>query len=200
MRVSSVPMSFSYIVKRRLSSLTFRSRKPRSYSKCSIAFLTTELDGINVTRLAPIGDPAHEIIRHATAEKVDLIMMPTHGHGPFSAIHPWLGDGKLLHDAPCPVWTSAHLETALPPAPQYFTNILCAIDLDERGVKTLRFAGKFASFTGAKLIVAHATPVMETSPDACLRAGAWFKGRQAFVACDLLLPCDTARCIDSQSV
>ena len=131
-------------------------------------FLTTELDGISVTRLVRIGDPAHEIIRHATAEKVDLIMMPTHGHGPFRRFVLGSVTAKILHDAPCPVWTSAHLEAALPPAPQYLTNILCAIDLDERGVETLRFAGRFASFTGARLIVAHATSVVETLPDAYL--------------------------------
>ena len=43
--------------------------------------LRQELDGIAVKRLLLKGDPAREIVQAAREEKVDLIVMSTHGHG-----------------------------------------------------------------------------------------------------------------------
>jgi nucleotide-binding universal stress UspA family protein len=39
------------------------------------------------------------------------------------------------------------------------------VDLDERGVHTLRYAGNFARHLGATLIVAHAVPGLEILPE-----------------------------------
>jgi len=45
--------------------------------------LRSELDTIAVKRLLLRGDPAREIAQTARDEKVDLIVMSTHGHGVF---------------------------------------------------------------------------------------------------------------------
>ncbi len=42
-----------------------------------------EFSGLNVRRVTVPGEPAREIIDFAAAHSVDLIMMTTHGHGPF---------------------------------------------------------------------------------------------------------------------
>ena len=72
--------------------------------------LRTELDGITVKRLLLRGDPAREISRTARDEKVDLIVMSTHGPG---AVYQFLLGSvaaKVLHDSDCSVWTGAHVE------------------------------------------------------------------------------------------
>src|ERR1700691_1597376 len=72
--------------------------------------LHPELDEITVKRLLLRGDPAREISQVARDEKVDLIVMSTHGHG---AIYRFLLGSvaaKVLHDSDCPVWTGAHVE------------------------------------------------------------------------------------------
>ena len=35
-----------------------------------------------VTRVVVEGDPSREIVRYAAAQRIDLILMPTHGYGP----------------------------------------------------------------------------------------------------------------------
>jgi Universal stress protein family len=47
------------------------------------SFLKSELQNISTTRLMHEGDPARLIVEYAEKENVDLIMMPTHGYGPF---------------------------------------------------------------------------------------------------------------------
>jgi nucleotide-binding universal stress UspA family protein len=128
-------------------------------------FMPGEFEGLKVTRLVRIGDPASQIVRCANEEAVDLIMMPTHGYGPFRRFVLGSVTAKVLHDATCPVWTSAHLNVGAARAPQNFTNILCAVDLDRKGVETLRYAAGMASETGARLTVAHAIPSVETVPE-----------------------------------
>jgi hypothetical protein len=48
--------------------------------------LTTELDGVPVTRITNAGDPGFRITEVAHHQGVDLIMMPTHGRGLFRSL------------------------------------------------------------------------------------------------------------------
>ena len=133
-------------------------------------FLVEEFAGLKVQRLVRTGDPAHEIVSYVNNEKADLIMMPTHGRGPFRRFVLGSLTSKVLHDAPCPVWTSAHLDVERPPASLNLSSILCAVDLDDTGVHTLRYASNFARLVSAKLTVAHSVPAVETLPEAYLDA------------------------------
>ena len=45
-----------------------------------------EFADLNVDRVAEIGDPAETITRYAHTQGADLIMMPTHGYGPFRSL------------------------------------------------------------------------------------------------------------------
>jgi nucleotide-binding universal stress UspA family protein len=129
-------------------------------------FLPDEFAGLNVRRYVVTGDPAHEIVGYAKNEKADLIMMPTHGRGPFREFVLGSVTTKVLHDTPCPVWTSAHLDEERPPALPFLASLVCAVDLDDIGTHTLRYAGNFARVTGARLTVAHAVPAIEALPAA----------------------------------
>lgn len=129
-------------------------------------FLVDELRGLKVARHVAIGDPAQEIVRYANDEKADLIMMPTHGRGPFRRFVLGSVTAKVLHDTPCAVWTSAHLDIERIPVPSNLTSVLCAVDLDDTGSHTLRYAGDFARLIGATLTVAHAVPAVQTRPEA----------------------------------
>ena len=80
-----------------------------------------------------MGDPAYEITQYAEKNGVDLIMMATHGYGKFRSVLLGSVALKVLHDAPCPVWTSAHPEDAV--AKARISNILCVIEDEEAGTK-----------------------------------------------------------------
>ncbi|MGA8595805.1 MAG: universal stress protein [Bryobacteraceae bacterium] len=45
------------------------------------------------------GDPAAAIVKCAQAEQVDLIMMPTHGYGPYRKFLLGSVTAKVLHDS-----------------------------------------------------------------------------------------------------
>ena len=60
---------------------------------------------VEVTRQVVVGSPSHEIIKVAAAEKVDLIVIATHGRTGFS--HLFMGSvaERVVRTAPCPVLT-----------------------------------------------------------------------------------------------
>jgi nucleotide-binding universal stress UspA family protein len=142
--------------------------QPERLNQLLETFATEEFAGMKVRRQVTAGDPAGEIVRYAHNEKVDLIMLPTHGRGAFRRFVLGSVTAKVLHDTPCPVWTGAHLDVQQSAAPPNLTNIVCAVDLDDIGMHTLRYAGDFCRVTGATLIVAHAVPAVETLPEAYL--------------------------------
>ncbi len=74
------------------------------------------------------GDPANAILALAEQAKPDLIMMPTHGYGPFRNFVLGGVTTRVLHRAHCPLWTSAHTEAAAM-QPTGIGKILCAVDL-----------------------------------------------------------------------
>lgn len=121
-------------------------------------------EGLKIQRFVVLGDAAHSIITCAHNEKADLIMMPTHGRGAFRRFVLGSVTTKVLHDAECPVWTSAHLEEQASAPPSY-RNILCAVDLDDIGQHTVKYAGGLTQRFGGTLTVAHAAPAVETRPE-----------------------------------
>src|SRR5437762_13071951 len=73
-----------------------------------------EFADLTVNRVAEIGDPAENITTYAHTQGADLIMMPTHGYGPFRSLLLGSVTAKVLHDAQCPVWTATHVEDRPP--------------------------------------------------------------------------------------
>jgi nucleotide-binding universal stress UspA family protein len=119
-------------------------------------FAAHELSGISVIREALEGDPAHQIVSYAEAHKVDLIMMPTHGHGPFRALLLGSVTAKVLHDTHCLVWTGIHAGELTAHSPDRWKRILCAVDTNEHGESLLKWASDFALQQGLELQLVHA--------------------------------------------
>ena len=114
-----------------------------------------------VKRLLLRGDPAREIARTALDEKVDLIVMSTHGHGALYRFLLGSVAAKVLHDSDCPVWTAPHLEET--PAREFsIRNILCAVDLSPHSRNTVSRAAQMAAEFSAGLTLVHITADIET--------------------------------------
>jgi hypothetical protein len=63
-------------------------------------YLRSELQNVSkMEKLVENGDPAHVIAEYARKEHMDLIMMPTHGHGPFRRL---LLAPNLIRFSSCP--------------------------------------------------------------------------------------------------
>jgi nucleotide-binding universal stress UspA family protein len=127
--------------------------------------LTREFAGLHVDRVAELGDPAHMITEFAHTQDVDLIMMPTHGYGPFRSLLLGSVTAKVLHDAKCPVWTAAHLAQsgAKPPCRDQVAchDILCAVDGTPESAALMKWAGEFSKDAVATLRMVHVVPGME---------------------------------------
>jgi nucleotide-binding universal stress UspA family protein len=121
-------------------------------------YLNGQCPDTPLSREVVAGDPAREIVEYARARKAALIVMATHGYGPFRRFLLGSVTAKVLHDAACPVWTGPHLEAA----PSYekigFRQIVCAIDLAKGSRVVLQWAGQFAREFGAGLTVVHVLP------------------------------------------
>ena len=124
------------------------------------AFFRTQLCGFQVKRTLLEGDPALEIVKFAHDEQADLIIMPTHGHGPFRRLLMGSVTAKVLHDARCPVWTGVHLERALIAHRIGLGTIVCAVDLGSQTCETLEWAAGLAEASSSKLVVLHAIPTL----------------------------------------
>jgi nucleotide-binding universal stress UspA family protein len=65
-------------------------------------YFCKELSGLKLKTVILEGDPAQQIVSYAHTEKFDLIIMPTHGYGPFRRFILGSVTAKVLHDADCP--------------------------------------------------------------------------------------------------
>jgi nucleotide-binding universal stress UspA family protein len=121
-------------------------------------FLDSDLARLRVRRVVLEGDPSGSIVDFAHNEHCDLIVMPTHGYGPFRRFILGSNTAKVLHDADCPVWTGVHLEDAPEALSIPIRNILCAVDLGTQSAKALGWATSLAREFGARLTLLNAMP------------------------------------------
>ena len=86
----------------------------------------------------------------------------------------------------------------------HLTNVLCAVDLDDTGVHTLRYAANFARRIGARFTIAHAVPAVETRPeaymDADFRADLIEAARGRLAEMQALAGCEAVVCVGSGNI
>ncbi len=134
-------------------------------------FLPGEFAELAVRRVVLEGETAHGIVDYAHREHADLIVMGTHGYGPFRRFILGSNTAKVLHDADCPVWTGVHMEQAPVVAADGLRHILCAVDLGPQSRKALDWAMGMQAAFGAELTLVHATAPISDDPE--LMAAEW---------------------------
>jgi len=115
---------------------------------------------LNVRRVLYEGDPADVITGFAKSERIDLIVMPTHGRGVFRRLLIGSVTAKVLHDVDCPVLTGVHIEKQFLVKDVKLHDVLCAIDLGPESPGTLRWASQLAADCHTRLDVVHAVPAL----------------------------------------
>jgi nucleotide-binding universal stress UspA family protein len=153
------------------------------------AFTAAELPGIPVTPVVVEGDPAGKIVEFAHNHGVDLILMPTHGYGPFRRFILGSNTAKVLHDADCPVWTGIHIAEA-PAHTSRLERVLCAVDLGPGSARTIEWASWLSTAFAAHLTLMHAAPAcpeVATTVEAAARRELARWKRESGAAADLLV-------------
>jgi len=121
------------------------------------AFLSGDLRNLKVKRTLLYGDPACQIVSYAESQEAGLIVLPTHGYGPFRRFLLGSVTTKVLHDAACPIWTGVHLQE-LPNKPISFGRILCALIPWEDDYRPLAWAWRFGKEVGGQVKIVYALP------------------------------------------
>lgn len=129
------------------------------------AYRQADLTGIEVRKIVVTGDPAARIVDFAGHEKPGLIVMPTHGYGPFRRFLLGSVTAKVLHDVDVPVWTGTHLQRTSQPMWERIGTVMCSID-PGTAEPALSWARDFASEFKAGLIVVHGVRETEEAAQA----------------------------------
>lgn len=124
-------------------------------------FTDHELSSIRARRLTRTGDAVAEILRQASEDKPDLIMMPTRGFSSFRLLLLGSVTAKVLQHAMCPVWTGPHGASSsdssrIPPR-----HIVCAVALGFGASEGFAWASALAKAYRAGLTVLHVAPRAE---------------------------------------
>jgi len=122
------------------------------------SFLPGEFGLPTVERIIRQGDPAQEIVDCARERQSDLIVMPTHGYGPFRRFLLGSVTAKVLHDASCAVWTGPHLQKAPADDEIHLHKIVCGVDLGPETTAVLEWGGDLARDFNGQLTIVHAIP------------------------------------------
>jgi nucleotide-binding universal stress UspA family protein len=117
-----------------------------------------------VTRILAAGEPARVITDCAAENKVDLIVLPTHGRGRFRRFLLGSVTSKVLHDTNWAVLTTAHSENLVAPAGDLQT-IVCAVDLGPENLHVIADASELARAYGAAVRLVHAIPAQQPTPE-----------------------------------
>ncbi|MBI2689251.1 MAG: universal stress protein [Acidobacteria bacterium] len=134
----------------------YAQQKPALESQLD-EFCRMYLKGCTFKTVFREGDPAGEIVRLAIEEHADLIMISTHGYGPFRRFLLGSIAAKILSDSPIPVLTGAHIEAPVDNA-EHIKTVLVAADVDARAAKLIAAGNNIANSFGANLHVVHASP------------------------------------------
>lgn len=131
-----------------------------------VEFLQEAVPGFEAEHLAIKAEPVAVIKRIVGERQVDLVVMPTSGHGLFRNFILGSVTTKVLSEVSCPVLTGAHVEEIDAMASQPYTNVGCAVDLESGSAEILETARDFTTAYGASLTtVIHAiSPFTETTP------------------------------------
>jgi nucleotide-binding universal stress UspA family protein len=138
------------------------ARKTRQSEFAS--FISNLFRGVSVQPCVLEGDAADRIATCAQDNKVDLIMMPTHGYGRLRRLLLGSVTAKVLHDAACPVWTGVHTDEMWSQTGARWNRFLCAVSDDPRDTPLLKWAAQFASEQHAELQVIHAVHATPPNP------------------------------------
>ena len=139
------------------------------------AFMKKDLPDLKVNRILLEGDSARKIVEYAHSEKPDLVMMATHGYGPFRRFLLGSVTAKVLHDAHCPVWTGVHVEKFSSLESNKPGHIVCAIDLGSQSRHTLDWAARLSTELKAQMTVVHVLASLDPHTQTYYLSAEWRK-------------------------
>ena len=128
------------------------------------AFAAQHFKDITPELIVHSGHPVAVIEDVVRRSGVDLIMLPTHGHGLFRRLLLGSITARLIHDLSCSVWTAAHVDPAFVRAHFPYRHILCCVEPAMESAHIVKAAEKMAVAYGASLALVSAIEWPTDSP------------------------------------
>jgi nucleotide-binding universal stress UspA family protein len=119
---------------------------------------------LTVIRTVLSGEPAKAIVDYAAGNRIDLIVLPTHGRGAFRRFLLGSVTSKVLHDSNCAVLTTAHAENLNVGRPG-FERILCAVDRTSEAAYLIEQVAALATDFASTVRLVYATPALQPTPE-----------------------------------
>jgi nucleotide-binding universal stress UspA family protein len=112
-------------------------------------------DTFKIVHSAACGDTAHAIVDFARNNGVDLIMIPSHGHGKFHRLLLGSLTSTILETAPCAVWTAAHTEDPGLPSHARCRTIVLALNAEPEEAPMIRRVSEVCQAFSETLVLLH---------------------------------------------
>jgi len=118
--------------------------------------------GLEAGSISEDSEPGTLIDEIVAKEKIDLVMMATHGHGPLRRMLLGSVTGKVLHDVQAAVFTGVGSALAGHKPCVPYRSVVCAVSDEPEAESVMRSAAEFARSYSAKLSLIH---VVELPPN-----------------------------------
>ncbi len=161
-----VPSSTALIYTFPTESFAFEKEQAR-YAKSMLPTLVPERyrERVDLQTIVKVGEVRSELMGIVNDDKIDLVIMGTHGRGTLDRMMLGSLTERMLRKIPVPLLTVSHLDPAkeihdCSPVPM--RHILYATDLSDSADVGLKFSAELARGTGARLTVLHVLKTTET--------------------------------------
>jgi len=139
------------------------SQIQRSREQMRRLMISNAVDSSEVTILLNEGEPTDRILETISRERIDLVVMGTHGLKGFSRLAVGSVTEQLIHLAICPVLVVSRMEDLADPyradlhlGEQFLKTIVLATDFSSHSDRALAYALKWGREWRAKVVLFHA--------------------------------------------
>jgi nucleotide-binding universal stress UspA family protein len=161
-----VPSSVGFITTFPTESFAFQ-KDQASYAKSMLPLMVPEehRERVNLETIVKVGVARDEILAIVNDDKIDLVVMGTHGRNAVERVLLGSLTERMLRKVPVPILTVSHLDPAMElhtVGPVPLRNVLYATDLSDSAQVGLKLSLELARGAGARLTVLHVLKAIET--------------------------------------
>ncbi|MBI2687861.1 MAG: universal stress protein [Acidobacteria bacterium] len=127
-------------------------------------FAAERFPGLEPSLICKSGHAAAVIEDTVRKNGIDLIMLPTHGHGLFRRLLLGSITARLIHDLSCPVWTGCHIDPASVRSHMPYHRMICAVEPGMDNTHVVKAAERMAVAYSASLCLVSALEWPATDP------------------------------------
>jgi nucleotide-binding universal stress UspA family protein len=161
-----VPSSTALIYTFPTESFAFEKEQAR-YAKSMLPDLVPQehRERVDLKTIVKVGEVRSELLEIVKSEKIDLVVMGTHGRKAFERFFLGSLTERMLRKLGVPILTVSHLDPARElhqAGPVTLGHVLYATDLSDNASVGLKFAMDLAREAGARLTVLHVLEALQT--------------------------------------